>query len=68
MQLMDDLSQAGGVEAVVEHSLSGIVEKIGGTDAQLYYFTGGQIHFADLFHCNKIIPAIVTSHKVLLAA
>ena len=58
IQLMNAVSRTGGVEEVVSRALSGIVEKIGGTNATLYYFAEDQVHCADVMGRHESFKAV----------
>ncbi|MEI6559495.1 MAG: ATP-binding protein [Rhodospirillaceae bacterium] len=58
IQLMNDVSRTGGVEEVVGRALSGIVEKIGGTNAILYYFAEETIRYADMLGHREVVTSI----------
>ena len=58
IQLMNAISRTGGVEEVVERSLTGIMGKIGGTNAILYYFAEDKVHCADVLGRRETLEAI----------
>ncbi len=58
IQLMNAVSRTGGVDEVVSRALTGIVEKIGGTNAVLYYFVEGKVQCADMLGRREMLAAI----------
>ena len=58
IQLMNAVSRAGAVEDVVSQALTGIAEKIGGTNVILHYFAEGKVHCTDIFGRREVQETI----------
>lgn len=53
MQLMSKMSEASGLENVIDHMLYSIVDVIGGTNISLYYKIDETIFYADAYGIKK---------------